>query len=81
MSRQWTVELSVDEVVVHGVPVGDVDAFRSGLSIVLGDLATAHAAELTGAAPRTAPAAPAGAPLATQVAHAVWHRVSGGGPR
>lgn len=81
MSPQWTVELSVDEVVVHGVPLGDIDAFRSGLSTVLGELATAHAAELAGAAPRTAVAAATGGPLATQVAHAVWDRVSGGEPR
>jgi hypothetical protein len=82
MSRQWTVELTVDEVVVEGVPVGDVEAFRTGLSTVLGELATVHAAALAGPTARPAPAAPPpGAPLSTQVAHAVWHRVSGGGPR
>ena len=88
MRRQWTppaqVELTIDEVVVHGVPVGDVEAFRAGLSGALRRLAAGWTGE-PGPPPYPRPPLHVttvdSAALGTQIAQAVWPAVRAGEAR
>lgn len=76
------IRISVGELVLEGVPVADVAAFRAALLAQLHDRALAHggsypggtAPELYGTpvtvTPHTGPAR-----LAAQVARSVWHSV------
>jgi hypothetical protein len=77
-----SVHVTVEEIVLHGVVVDDVPAFRSALRTRLAELAAQHRAPVapaTAALRRGTPvAAGPAAELAARVAGSVWTAATGG---
>ena len=79
------LELDIDEIVVSGVPVSDVDVFRGALHARFAALAaeggarTWHGGEVPVLTVPQVPAAGGDAAFGSAVADAVWHGASAGG--